>query len=214
MEHLINQLYAVFAKYPKPYDFAACECCMSPDEKRVLLTTPLRELTADQLGGYTADAFFTVGETPDFKYFLPRILELAVREEFLWPDPEVVTRKLTLADWLGWPTVEKDAISDLLKAKFETLLNDPNSDGSAIDQWICALGCCLPDPTPFLGPLLRPQHQDKLLAVIEHNGSLFTKNKLDNAFWEEAGENEERVVRWFHQPAVKQLLSKRYGMVF
>ena len=214
MEHLINQLYAVFAKYAKPFDFAACECCMSADEKAALLTTPLRELTADQLGGYSADVFFTMGEVPDFKYFLPRVLELAVKDEFLWPDPEVVTRKLSLAQWLDWPTEEQRAVSELLKTKFASLLNDPNTDGSDIDKWICALGRCLAEPTQFLGPLLEPQHQDKLLAFIEYNGSLFTRNKLDNPFWEDARENEQRVVRWFHQSAVTLLLSERYGMVF
>jgi hypothetical protein len=72
----------------------------------------------------------------------------------------------------------------------------------------------LPNPTPHLDPLLESRHQDKLLAFIECNGSLFTKNKLDNAFWEDARENEQRVVHWLHQPSVTRLLSQRYGMVF
>ena len=214
MEHLINQLYIVFGKYPKPYDFEACECCISADEKNTLLTAPLRELTADQLGVYAADAFYTMGEVPDFNCFLPRIFELAVRDEFLWPDPEVVTRKLSLAQWLDWPAEEQGSVSDLLQVKFVALLNDSNSDGSDIDKWICALGRCLPDPTPFLKPLLEPQHKDKLLAFIDYNGSLFTKNRLDNAFWEDARENEERVISWLNQPAIKVVLSERYGMVF
>ena len=155
-----------------------------------------------------------MAEVLDFKYFLPRILEICVRDEFLWPDPEVVTRKLVLANWLDWPTEEQVAVTDLLKAKFEALLSDPNSYGSEIDTWVCALGRCLPNPTPHLDLLLESRHQDKLLAFIECNGSLFTKNKLDNAFWEDARENEQRVVHWLHQPSVTRLLSERYGMVF
>lgn len=213
MEHLINQVYALFAKYGKPYDFAACECCLSPDEKTALLATALRELTADQLGGYAADVFFTMGEVPDFKYFLPRILELSVNDQFLWPDPEVVARKLTLAQWLNWPAEEQTVITELLKMKFTTLLDDPNIDASETDKWICALGRCFHDPTPFLKPLLEPRHEDKLLAFIEYNGSLFTKKKLDNPFWQDAHDSEELVVRWLHQPTVTNLLSERYGMV-
>ena len=110
MEQLINRLYTAFAKYAKPCDFATCECCLSADEKTVLLTTPLRELRADQLSEYAADVFHTVGEVPDFKYFLPRILEVAVNDQFLWPDPEVVTRKLSLAQWRDWPTEEQNAV--------------------------------------------------------------------------------------------------------
>jgi len=208
VKDLINHLYTVFARYPKPYDFAACECCTSDDEKTALLTPPLRELTADQLGRYASNAFFTMAEVSDFKYFLPRILELTVRDEFLWPDPEIVTRKLALAGWCDWPAEEQIAVSKVLKAKFETLLTDQNSSGSEVDTWVCALGRCLPDPTPFLDPLLESQHEDKLLAFIAQNGSLFTKDKLDNPFWEDARENEQRVVRWLHQPAVTQLLSR------
>jgi len=162
---------------------------MTADEKSTLLTKPLRKLSADELSGYAADAFFTVGEVSDFKYFLPRILELSVRDEFQWPDAEVVTRKLWLADWLDWPKEEHSVVSDLLKAKLATLLEDPNTNGSQIDEWVCAFGRCLRDPTSFLEPLLEPQHADKLLAFIDQNGSLFTKNKLDNAFWEDARES-------------------------
>jgi len=214
MKQLINQAYAVFAKYEKPSDLVACECCLSPDEKTVLLTTPLRDLSPEQLGGYAADVFYTMGEVPDFKYFLPRILELSVTDEFLWPDPEVVSRKLSLAQWGDWPTEEQSVITDVLKTKFATLLDDPESDGSETDKWICALGRCFPDPTRFLAPLLEPRHEDKLLAFIEYNGSLFTKNKLDNAFWEEARNGEQLVVQWLHQSAITALLSERYGMVF
>jgi hypothetical protein len=214
MEQLINQVYEVFGKYEKPFDFVACECCISPDEKSSLLSTPLRDLSADQLRGYAADAFFTMADVADFKYFLPRILELCVQDKFFWPYPEVVTRKLMLANWLDWPTVEQVAVSDPLEAKFDAVLNEPNNDGSEIDKWLCALGRCLPDLTPCLAPLLRSQHQDKLLALIEYNGSLFTKAKLDNPFWKDASENEQRVVRWLHQPSVTRLLSERYGMIF
>src|SRR5215475_3349421 len=117
VEALINQLYSVFGAYPRPHDFAACECCMSADEKSVLLTKPLRELTADELTEYAADAFLTVGELLDFKYFLPRIFELAMHDEFLWPDAEVVMGKLSLAQWLEWPLEEQAVVSQLLKTK-------------------------------------------------------------------------------------------------
>jgi hypothetical protein len=186
----------------------ACECCISADEKSTLLTTPLRELTDGQLGEYASSVFHTMGEVPDFKYFLPRIFELAVRDEFHWPSPEVVTSKLSLAHWLDWPAEEQVAVSDLLQAKFGTLVNDANSVGSDIDQWICALGRCLPDPTPFLKPLLQPQHEDKLLAFIG-NGSIFTKNKLDSHFGEDAPENEKRVIAWLSNRATAKL--ERYG---
>jgi hypothetical protein len=179
-----------------------------------MLNRKLSELEADDLGAYSADVFFTVGSAPDFKYFLPRIFELSVRKEFSWPTPEVVFAKLPLANWEQWPDEEKVAILDVVKKKFESLLQDPGSDGSDVDQWICALGRCLPDVTPYLTPLLEQANEPKLLAFVERNAAAFTTNKLSNSFWDSAPDNEGRVVAWLNQPQIRTMLSERYGMIF
>lgn len=214
MDESINQIYLTFAKYGKPKEFPACECCLSVAEQRLLLEVKLRELGAAQLSGYAADVFLTVGSLADFKYFLPRILELSVKQEFLWPDPEVVFGKLQLADWDSWPEQERNPILELMRNKFEAVIQNPGSYGSDIDQWVCALGRCVADVTPYLNPLLQPANEDKLLAFIESNPLAFTRNMLDNPFWDSAPANYQRVLAWLNQKQVKALLSERYGMIF
>ena len=214
MEEQIRRLYEIFERYGRPKDFPACECCLSRDEKILLLKPSLKELGADLLGKYAADVFFTVGSEADFKYFAPRILELAVHGEFLWPDPEVALAKLRLADWERWPEEERTSVLDLLRVKFRDLLDDPKSRDSDVDQWICALGQCVSDLTVYLNQLFDPGRDEKLWEFIELNLSIFTKGKLSNGFWDSAPASEEQVREWLNQPAVRALLSDRYGMRF
>lgn len=214
MEQLIRNLYRVFSKYEKPSDFRACKHCMSDEEKAVLLNGWLRELEPDELAGYAGKVFLTVGGLDDFKYFLPRILQLSVNEEFFMPCPEVVFGSLRMAEWEQWPEDERAAILELINCKFDLLLQNPESKGSDLDEWICAFGQCVPDITPYLNRLFEKANEDKLLSFIEWNPSVFTMNKLDNAFWLLTSINEERVLAWMKQERIKALLSERYGMSF
>jgi len=214
MYETIASVYEAFASYSRPKDFPACQCCLSVREKEPLLRRKLMELSADELSGYAADVFLTVGTVQDFKYFFPRILDLSVNEKFGWPDPQVVLGKLRLADWDHWPESERAAVINLLREKFARLLEDENTDGSDIDKWVCALGRCVPDVTPYLEPLLEEANENKLLSFIEWSWSALSKGKLASAFWEEAPDNQQRVVTWLNQPRVKRLLSEKYGMVF
>ena len=187
---------------------------MSDEEKRHLLKHKLRELEADEIGNYAADVFLTVGSLDDFKYFLPRILELSVNERFSWPDPEVVFGKLKLADWENWPEDERTAILELINKKFSGLLEDSESDGSDVDKWVCALGRCVSDITSYLNQLLGEASKDRLLSFVEWNISALTENKLDNAFWEDAPVNAQRLLEWLNQDRIKALLAEQYGMRF
>ena len=214
MYETIAPVYAAFASYSRPRDFPACQCCLSDEEKKLLLRRQLMELGADELSRYAASVFLTVGSAADFKYFLPRILDLSVNEKFDWPVPEVVLGKLRLADWDQWPVSERAAVINLLREKFAWLLRDEISEGADIDQWVCAFGRCLPDVTPYLEPLLDEANEHKLLSFIQYNWPALEKGQLASAFWEEAPDNQQRVMAWLNQSRVKRLLSEKYGMVF
>lgn len=49
---------------------------------------------------YAAAALTTVGTREDFRYFLPRLLDLSVNSALV--EPEVIAPKLKAADWLTW----------------------------------------------------------------------------------------------------------------
>ncbi len=52
-----------------------CPFCVDDEEAEHLLTTPLHELTEQDLAAYSESVFLTVGGIDDFKYFLPRLFE-------------------------------------------------------------------------------------------------------------------------------------------
>lgn len=85
-----------------------------------------RELSVDVLRPYAAHALATVGGVADFQYFLPRILDIACRDSFHWPDLEVVTGRLWDAEWLTvWPATKREAVRAVLWAVWRRVLSAP-----------------------------------------------------------------------------------------
>ena len=114
-------IYQTFA-LPKPAVIEGCPCCISKRGVDVLLTTPLRELTGQQLWQYVSGAFLTVGGERDFRYLLPRILDISVGDPGNANDPEIVLRKLALANWRSWSLIEQAAIEEFIDAWFDQAL--------------------------------------------------------------------------------------------
>ena len=99
-----------------------CPCCIATRGIDVLLTTPLRELTGQELWRYVSGAFLTVGGEPDFRYLLPRILDISVSDPGNANDPEIVLGKLRLAKWRSWSLAEQETIEAFEDAWFELAL--------------------------------------------------------------------------------------------
>lgn len=111
----IEAVYREF-KAPAPTVIEGCPCCIETRQIDALLGTPLRDLTGDQLWSYVSGVFYTVGSVHDFRYLLPRILDVAISDPINGNDPEVVLRKIGLAEWQGWPEAERTAIVNLVNA--------------------------------------------------------------------------------------------------
>ncbi|WP_221091028.1 hypothetical protein [Deinococcus aquaedulcis] len=94
LNQALDRLYDVFGQVPKPATLDACSCCMDDTEIRFILREPLRTLTASHLSSYASSALYTVGGWDDFRYFLPRLLELAVQGEWVWPDAELICKRV------------------------------------------------------------------------------------------------------------------------
>ncbi|WP_125432892.1 hypothetical protein [Hymenobacter metallilatus] len=81
----------------------------------MLFTVPLAYLSEKQLRRYAFKAITTWGNAADFRYFLPRLLEL-----LLCPDSELEKDaffdKMLYAGWDGWPEAEKGAVRQVLRA--------------------------------------------------------------------------------------------------
>ncbi|HLN63080.1 MAG TPA: hypothetical protein VK464_16200 [Symbiobacteriaceae bacterium] len=109
LEAAIEHLYEVFAKYRPQVPIAGCPCCTPEWEQERLNTIPLRELPSDLLEFYLGKAMSTWGVESDFKYLLPRLLEV-----FALPasglDEYFLQVKLVDAGWSDWPRVEQDGV--------------------------------------------------------------------------------------------------------
>ena len=62
LEKAIERLYQAFADVPKPKVIEGCPCCIEDKNIDVLLTKPLRIISAEDLGEYAFCLFNTVGD--------------------------------------------------------------------------------------------------------------------------------------------------------
>lgn len=120
----VEQLYRTFS-VPRPSIIHGCPCCIAERGVDILLTTPLRDIPALALWSYVSGVFLTVGDARDFRYLLPRILEVSAFEPDNANNPEIVLGKLSLADWVAWSSAEIQAVRDFVHTWFDhALLTD------------------------------------------------------------------------------------------
>jgi hypothetical protein len=109
---VIEEAYEVFGDYRVRHSLTVChcKCCMTEENERELLKTPLREIPAALLAEYTNSAH-SWDDGPvarEMRYFLPRYFELLAVDDP--PDNggvDICLRRLGYADWRAkWPERE------------------------------------------------------------------------------------------------------------
>ncbi|MBN8419319.1 MAG: hypothetical protein J0L73_10410 [Verrucomicrobia bacterium] len=201
----VEGLYNAFAAAKRP----AClvmSPVKDPADFATLLTTPLRELTAEQLWQYSFSLFFTVGDIAEFEYFFPRIMELA-SESFSPLQIEVVFQKTVMA---GWPDQWRKDRQKAFQTYLEAMAASWASTICNIDAQVCALARCLPDIDRHLGVLMSGSDaaNENLLAFYEANCESIIKSKLSNSFWERSSDAHSRVVAWLQRADVQQRIQQ------
>jgi hypothetical protein len=124
----IEDAYRIFSDYTIHHSLTVCHCncCMTADDERLLLKTPLREIPARLLAEYTNSAH-SWDDGPvarEMRYFLPRYLELIGLNDP--PDHmglDICLRRLGQAGWRAkWPAAEEDVIDRFFDALMEASL--------------------------------------------------------------------------------------------
>ena len=208
----IENLYHIFGSVHRPTAIVACPCCLDTNEMDILLTTPLRMLSPAELASYASSVLYTVGSPADFRYFLPRMLDISAHDPDWYPDVEIVLGKLDRANWLSWPPTEIHAITDFAMAVFQNLLEREEHTGHEIDRWLCGFGRAGMDLAPFLRQIQARPYRKKLLEYYEVNSAKLIEKHLSNAFWDEYAEVMHQVVEWFHSSATEQAIWQAYGL--
>jgi hypothetical protein len=150
--------------------------------------------------------FLTIGSEADFKYFLPRILEILATEDGWWPSPEVVGRAIANVGWNHFSATQQIS---LLSFFDEVLINlSQEKNGWAIDGWICGITRGVPDLKPYLN--LIEKDPSALITFYEENSEALNDGHLQNAFWDKESLNEKLLLDWFQSDRIKDLISTTY----
>jgi hypothetical protein len=208
LRQAINALYAAFASVPKPKTITGCPCCIEDKDIPVLLSQPLRDLMPEELSSYASSVFLTIGDEEDFRYFVPRILEISATDPSWWPDPEVVARTLADARWQEWPVAQKEAVARVWDERFTELIEA--AEGSELDSWLCGLARTGLALTSFLARLSRSP--TATLALYGWHANEIVEHRLANGFWDDAPQGRKEVVDWFHSPKISRLILDNYGV--
>jgi hypothetical protein len=194
----LDRVYRALAS-PTPQSIEACPCCVSESQVQLLLSRPLREISPVELTEYASAVLLTSGDIADFRYFLPRILEISLTERWWWPDIEVTLSKLTMAGWDSWPTAERHALMNVFERAFDEAVETSSSNPLLdIDSWLCGLGLAGVDLEPFLKKLEDPAAAQALLPFIRCNDQYRQHRTLANPFWDKDRAASDRVVDWLH----------------
>ncbi len=116
MDKLIEDIYSNFSKYKLKDVIKTID--PSPVSE-VLYTKSLKQLSGSDLWEFTFECMLTQGDENDFKYFLPRILELFSSGE-LAIDNFILTDKFKRADWRTWADKEQQLIESYFLCIWET----------------------------------------------------------------------------------------------
>jgi hypothetical protein len=220
-ELALDAVYEAFGRQQKPRRIDGCPCCTTEAQLCQLLAAPLRELDAGRLATYGRKAMTTIGSADDFRYFLPRLLELSLQDRYWWLDREILLSKLQYVAWYDWPETERKALLDLFDAAFDDAvseaagprsandaeeINNYDDEGCPIDTWLCALACAHIPLSRFLERLTQTDAGNALIAFHARNATALSKGKLVNPFWDGNALETARVVAWLKSDAVRDKL--------
>jgi hypothetical protein len=189
----IERVYNVFSRYSRPTQLEGCPCCTSPAESQSLVSKPLRALTAPELERYAFKALSTWGTLNDYRYFLPRILELT-EDGSLLCDAEITLRKLHYGGFQDWPPDERQAVRDYVFGVWREAVHA--SDTYRADAFLCGADPALADLSSLLDYADTAAPDFKSAYAAEHSNQ--TKRKLLNSSWERDTPPYQQVLSWLY----------------
>ena len=201
MENELAHLYVTFARYRPTTVLEGCRCCVSPKTSAKLVSTPLAELSEGDLSPYWSKAMTTWGTVDDFRYFLPRILELSSQRTSLIDLPWLGS-KLQYASWLSWPQTEVIAVRGFLLALWRSWLSTPpEADSEAFDSLLGFTGAAEDDLSPYFalfGSLEPPNPARHVSAFLQGVSSGHLPTELGTGFLEERAVQVHQIAAWLH----------------
>lgn len=164
-----------------------------------MLAYNLPTIPADLVPYYAQLAMLTWGGVDDFRYFLPRVFEVAVTGDLDLVSLEVTFGKLRLGQWLTWPEDEQIALRSFMSAFWNDLLAGYPSVWDC-ETGLCALAHANESVDQYLGQWTEGLKGSAALHlrdfVRDNVGRAALKHKLGNSFWRERHTQMQQVVGW------------------
>lgn len=195
----IEELYAVFARYPLHHPVAGCPCCVSRADQERIAAKPLRQLNSFDLERYIWKAMSTWGDVDDFRHFLPRIMELLGDPQersnlFLF----VIFGKLPYGHWETWQEQEQQAVNAYLLALWRwILMHEPGDGDYVIHEYLEALIDAKINCTPYLNVWCK-WHTPLLLCQLSRFIRYYP--------WNDGLPKHSPIKAWLRESATKEAL--------
>ena len=210
----IEDVYRAFADCPRPERVVGCPHCRPGEADCALLRRVPRLLDAVTLEPFMFSAMTTWGTAEDFRYFAPRILELAVTEQIADLDLEIVLGKLRLAGWPRWPAGQREAVSVLLD-RYWTLTLEAYPGPRPAGEVLCALGNAVEDVRPMLRRWTGLAAGSAALHLRDFVGAAVTgarmTGRLPGAFWAGRPAQRDQVVGWLLSADLRNAVEDAFG---
>lgn len=134
----LDATYDVFSRFTSQDLDPSWRAFWHPAEQAAIDSLPVRQLPEELMGFVLANVVYLYGGPADLKYFLPRLLELAVQR----PLREGLTAVLSAAYQAklpSWPEAERTAVHRFLLAWWRQVLPEPVSfDTFPVEDALCA----------------------------------------------------------------------------
>lgn len=187
----LEALYREFQRY-RPQGSIHHSPLKSHSVVTPLESKALRELTADDLSQYSGSAVWTVGSSNDFKYFFPRIAELALHEDvggFGW---DSWARRLAPA---LTTLSEKHATQSFFGTLWDTVIN---SYGEVVQVDSLELLYALPLIFEDVAPLLSVFHPCASRAAARNLSDICDRGTMHSA---RSSERPRQITTWLLERA-------------
>lgn len=137
----INKAYQIFSRYKLKEEIDVCTyCCVTAEEKQKLETLALSEIPHELIYIHNTAATSIKPPIEEFKYFLPRYLELIAETKFPSHSIELSLKRIKHYETQEFTDEEIQIIHEFCSKFFEqTLANYPIPDDDHIDAVLVML---------------------------------------------------------------------------
>lgn len=182
-----------------------------PAEQAAIDGLPVQQLPDDLMGHVLANVVVLHGAAPDLKYFLPRLLEMAVHRPLREELTSVLSRAFE-ADLWSWSAVERDALRHFVRVWWRQCLEEPVSFNTfPVEDALCAAALAFDDLSSFLEEWEADKRLNATLHVMNTSRLLLTDGDAGiqfdfGNFWERRPVQAEQVRAWLLSAAVLERL--------